>query len=96
VGHKSGKVGHCGKYGRDTELALYHNLLSASMQKRLNPSDYLGVKTILVHLSDEESMIDFAKCFGVVQIDTVGVVPIGRVLQYVIEMMEKLCSAAMS
>ena len=61
------------------------------MQKRLNPSDYLGVKTILVHLFDEESMIDFVECLGVVQIDAVSVIPIEKVLQYVIEMMEKLC-----
>ena len=61
------------------------------MQKRLNPSDYLRVKNLLVHLSDEESMIDFVECLGVVQIDAVSVIPIEKVLQYVIEMMEKLC-----
>ena len=63
-------------------MVLNHNLLSAILEKGLNPSYNLGMDSVLRHLLDEEGMIYFVECFGVVQVYAVGVIPIKEVFQY--------------
>ena len=48
---------------------------------------------ILGQFLDEQGMINFIECFGVVQIDAVSVITIKEVLQNVVKVSDPLCVA---
>ncbi len=70
-------------------MVFDHNLLTGMLEKGLNPSyDLLRMDSVHRHFLDEEGMISFVECFGLVQIDAIGVIPIKEIFQDVVKMVD--------